>query len=109
MNKSKCLEYYLDSKVYDYESIQKSIDKTKKEYENKEVEVKIELNKYGMYIITFYFKNKDTLFNRIRLLFRKKNKLMLYEKNKKKKKNMDNINKLKYISHIKINEKELYI
>ena len=35
-----------------------------------------------MYIITFYFKNKDTLFNRIRLLFRKKNKLMLYEKNK---------------------------
>ena len=33
MNKRKCLEYYLDSKIYDYESVQKSIDETKKEYE----------------------------------------------------------------------------
>lgn len=82
MNKRKCLEYYLDSKVYDYESVQKSIDETKKEYEKKEVDVKIELNRYGMYIITFYFKNKDTFFNKIRLLFRRKNNLLLYEKNK---------------------------
>lgn len=82
MNKRKCLEYYLDSKVYDYESVQKSIDETKKEYEKKEVEVKIDLNKYGMYIITFYFKSKDTFFNKIRLFFRRKNNPMLYEKNK---------------------------
>jgi len=82
MNKRKCLEYYLDSKIYDYESVQKSIDETKKEYEKKEVDVKIELNRYGMYIITFYFKNKDTFFNKIRLLFRRKNNLLLYEKNK---------------------------
>ena len=82
MNKRKCLEYYLDSKIYDYESVQKSIDETKKEYEKKEVDVKIELNRYGMYIITFYFKNKDTFFNKIRLLFRRKNNLLLSEKNK---------------------------
>lgn len=88
MNNSKCLEYYLDSKIYDYESVQKSIDETKKEYDKKDIEVNIELNKYGMYVITFYFKNKDTFFNKIRLFFRRKNKPMLqaksmnYENNK---------------------------
>lgn len=82
MNNSKCLEYYLDSKVYDYESVQKSIDETKKEYEKKDIEVNIELNKYGMYIITFYFKNKDTFFSKIKLYFRRKNKPMLQAKNK---------------------------
>ena len=80
MNNSKCLEYYLDSKIYDYESVQKSIDETKKEYNKKDIEVNIELNKYGMYIITFYFKNKDTFFNKIRLFFRRKNKPMLQAK-----------------------------
>lgn len=80
MNNSKCLEYYLDSKIYDYESVQKSIDETKKEYDKKDIEVNIELNKYGMYVITFYFKNKDTFFNKIRLFFRRKNRPMLQEK-----------------------------
>lgn len=83
MNNSKRLEYYLDSKKYDYESVQKSIDATKKEYEKKEVEVNVQINKYGMYIITFYFKNKDSFFNKIRLYFRRKNKLLLQENNKK--------------------------
>ena len=83
MNKLKCLEYYMDSKVYDYESVQKSIDDTKKEYAKKDVEVNIELNKYGMYVITFYFKCKDTFFSKIRLFFRRKNKPMLQERNKK--------------------------
>ena len=92
MNKWKCLEYYLDSKIHDYKSVQKSIDETKKEYEKKEVDVKVELNRYGMYIITFYFKNKDTFFNKVRLFFRRKNNLLLYEKNK----NYENNQKSQY-------------
>ena len=80
MNKFKCIEYYLDSRVHDYESVQKSIDETKKEYIKKDVNVNIELNKYGMYIITFYIKDKNTFYNKIRLFFRRKNKPMLQEK-----------------------------
>ncbi len=83
MNKSKCLEYYLDARKHDYEAIQKSIDQTKKEYCKKEVEVNVHVNKYGMYIITFYFKNKNSFLNKIRLYFKKKNNLLLSEKNKK--------------------------
>ena len=83
MNKDKCLVYYLDSKKYDYVKVQESIDETKKEYNNKLIEVNVEVNKYGMYVITFYFKNKNTFFNKIRLFFRKKNKPLLQESNNK--------------------------
>ena len=68
-------------------AIEKSSIKVGK-YQTKDIEVNIEINKYGMYIITFYFKNKDTFFNKIRLFFRRKNKPMLqaksmnYENNK---------------------------
>lgn len=91
MKNSKSLEYYLDSKKYDYESVQKSIDNTKKEYEKKEVEVNVKINKYGMYIITFYFRNKDTVFNRIRLYFRRRNNKKLLLQGQK-----NNDNKCKY-------------
>lgn len=83
MNKDKCLVYYLDSKKYDYVKVQESIDETKKEYNNKLIEVNVEVNKYGMYVITFFFKNKNTIFNKIRLFFRKKNKPLLQESNNK--------------------------
>ena len=85
MKNIKCLEYYLDSKIYNYESVQKSIDETKKEYNKKEIKVNIELNKYGMYIITFYFNNRNTFFNKIKLYFRKKQKPMLQTENKNNK------------------------
>ena len=83
MNKSKCLEYYLDSSKYNYEEVQKSIDETKKEYDNRDVTVEVNINQYGMYVITCYFKNKNTLLNRIRvfLMKRKQNRLLLQEKN----------------------------
>lgn len=83
MNKSKCLVYYLDSKKYDYVKVQKSIDETKKEYEKKEIEVNVEINEYGMYVVTFNIKNKNTFFSKIRLFFKKKNKPLLQESNKK--------------------------
>lgn len=83
MNRNKCLEYYLDSRIYNQEEVQKNIDETKKEFPNKEITVNITINKFGMYVITFYFENKNTIFNRIRIYFKKKRheRLLLQERN----------------------------
>lgn len=53
MNKNKYLEYYMDSKIYSKEEVQKSIDNTKKEFSSKKVNVQVYLNEFGVYIITF--------------------------------------------------------
>lgn len=83
MNRNKCLEYYLDSRIYNQEEVQKNIDETKKEFPNKKITVDITINKFGMYVITFYFENKNTIFNRIRIYFKKKRheRLLLQERN----------------------------
>lgn len=83
MNRSKCLEYYLDSRIYNQEEVQKNIDETKKEFQNKKITVDITINKFGMYVITFYFENKNTIFNKIRIYFKKKRRerLLLQERN----------------------------
>lgn len=90
MNTNKYLEYYLDSKIYTNEEVQKSIDETKKEFPNKNVKVSVYLNEFGVYIVTFEFENKNTFFNRIKIKFKRKqrNKLMIEgkEKNIKSKK-----------------------
>ena len=53
MNKTKYLEYYMDSKIYSKDEVQKSIDETKKEFPNRQIDVQVHLNKFGVYIITF--------------------------------------------------------
>lgn len=85
MNRNKCLEYYLDSRIYNQEEVQKNIDETKKEFQNKKITVDITINKFGMYVITFYFENKNTIFNKIRIYFKKKRRerLLLQERNYK--------------------------
>lgn len=87
MNK-KCLQYYFDSKTYTTEQIQKSIDETKKEFANKKVHTEVSINKFGVYVITFYFENKNTIWNRIRIFFKRKDnkKLLLEKENKTKRK-----------------------
>lgn len=92
MKHNKCLEYYLDSRIYSQEEVQKSIEQTRKEFPKKEIKVEVEMNSFGMYIITFYFENKNTLFNRIRIYFRKKKEktLLLQESNLEVKKNHKN-------------------
>lgn len=65
MEKNKNLEYYLDSRIYSKEEVKQSIAETKKEFPNKKVEVKVILNEFGMYIITFQFENQKSWFNRI--------------------------------------------
>lgn len=84
MEKTKCLEYYLDSKIYSNEDLQKNIEETKKEFPKKNIKVNVELNQFGMYVITFNFEDKNTVFNKIRLFFRKRNKktLLLQQENK---------------------------
>ncbi len=72
MEQNKNLEYYLDSRIYSSEEVEKSIEETKKEFPNKNVKVNIALNDFGMYIITFKFETKNTYFNKIKVkLWRK--------------------------------------
>lgn len=87
MNKTKYLEYYMDSKIYSKEEVQKSIDETKKEFPNRQIDVKVHLNKFGVYIITFTFNKKNSFIRKIfiKLKFRKKNNLLLTENTKKNK------------------------
>lgn len=80
MKKGKCLEYYMDAKQYNPEDVQKSIDETKKEFSNKKVEVDVSMNQFGVYIITFYFQNKNHFFNKIKIMFRRKETLLLGDK-----------------------------
>lgn len=86
MEQNKNLEYYLNSKVYSEKEVQESIEKTKKEFPNKNVKVDVKLNDFGMYIITFTFENKERFIYKIIIKIWKKFKktLMLENSNNKK-------------------------
>lgn len=84
MKQNKNLEYYLDSRIYSSEEVQKSIEKTKKEFPNKKVKVTVRLNEFGVYIITFQFENKYNYFNKIKIsLWRKFQKNLLLDNGSK--------------------------
>ena len=87
MNQTKYLEYYMDSKIYNKDEVQKSIDETKKEFPNKQIDVQVHLNNFGVYVITFTFKNRNSFIKNIfiKLKLKKKNKLLLTENTKKDK------------------------
>lgn len=61
----KCLEYYLDSRIYDREAIEKSIEQAKQEFPGKEVDISIYLNEWGVYVITLYFKSKNNILRNV--------------------------------------------
>ena len=61
----KCLQYYFDSKTYDNMQISRSIEETKREFPKKTIDVKVDLNNYGVYIVTFYIKSKNNYFTKI--------------------------------------------
>lgn len=86
-NASKCLEYYLDSKVYNYEDVEKNIEETKKDFPKKKFTVNVTINSFGMYVITFIFENKETWFSKIILYFKRKKVLLLQEENANNKNN----------------------
>lgn len=82
MEENKCLEYFLDSRIYTKEDVQKSIEETKKEFSNKEIKVSIELNEFDVYIVTFKFENKDTYLDKMKINL--KNPLVAIAKRKHK-------------------------
>lgn len=84
MAQNKNLEYYLDSRIYSKEEVQQSIEDTKKEFSNKNVKIKVTLNDFGMYLITFEFENKNTFFNKIILKIRRRFKKTLLLENGEK-------------------------
>lgn len=87
MKQIKRLEYYFDSKEYTEEEVQENIEGVKKEFPNKKIKVKTELNDYGVYIITFYFENRNTIFNKIRIFVKnRKEKILLLEEGNAKSK-----------------------
>lgn len=69
---SKCLEYYLDSKVYNYEDVEKNIEETKKDFPKKKFSVNVTTNSFGMYVITFNLKIKKLGFQRLYFILREK-------------------------------------
>lgn len=82
MKKQKILENYFASNLYSNQEIQQSIEETKKEFANKIVDVDINLNEFGVYVVTYYFKTNENILQRIMIKIkskRKKNKQKLLQ------------------------------
>ena len=101
MNNNKYLEYYMDSKVYSNEEIQNSISETKKQFLKKDINVNIHLNEFGVYVITYEFENKNTYFNKMKILFRRrkmervqKRKQLKNNENHRERQNLKNTEKI---------------
>lgn len=81
MLKQKIVEDYFDASTYSNQEILQSIEETKKEFSKKIINVDINLNEFGVYVVTYYFKNKNNILQKIMVKLKGKNK-----KNKKSKK-----------------------
>ena len=82
MLKQRVVENYFDSKIYSNQEIIQSIEETKKEYSKKIVDVDINLNEFGVYVVTYYFKVRDNIFQKIFIKLkqkRRKNKIELLQ------------------------------
>ena len=86
MNKIKRLQYYFDSKTYTDQQIEEKIEETKKEFPKRRVDVRIKLNEFGVYIVTFYVEDKETYLTKIMSKYRTKKVKLLKEGNIEKKK-----------------------
>lgn len=85
MLKQKIVEDYFDANMYSNQEILQRIEETKKEFSKKIVNVDINLNEFGVYVVTYYFKNKNNVFQKIMIKLKGKNKekkkVLLKEKN----------------------------
>ena len=82
MLKQRIVENYFDAKAYSNQEILQSIEKTKKEYSKKIIDVDINLNEFGVYVVTYYFKTSNNVFQKIFIKIkqrRKKNKTVLLQ------------------------------
>lgn len=74
MLKQKIVEDYFDSKSYSNQEILQKIEETKKEYAKKIVDVDINLNEFGVYVVTYYFKVSDNIFKKIFIKIKQRKK-----------------------------------
>ena len=84
MLKQKIVENYFDAKLYTNQEIIESIEKTKKEYAKKIINVDIKLNEFGVFVITYYFKVSENIFQKIFIKIkqrRKDRKIKLLQEN----------------------------
>ena len=82
MLKQKIIENYFDATSYTNQEIMEKIEETKKEFSKKITNIDINLNEFGVYVVTYYFEVKENLFQKIfiKIKHRKnKNKIKLLQ------------------------------
>ena len=84
-----------------------NIEETKKEFSEKKVDFDISINDYGVYVVTYYFRNKENIFQKIMIKIKKrKKKRPLLDKGIKEENNIKKEKKIKKeknkINHTKI-------
>lgn len=109
MLKQKILEDYFDASMYSNKEILQRIEETKKEFSKKIVNVDINLNEFGVYVVTYYFKNENNIFQKIMVKLKSKNKknksnkkILLNEKNKP----LNEYKEIKVLKHKKTKEEK---
>lgn len=65
MLKQRIVEDYFDSKTYSNQEILQKIEETKKEYHKKIIDVDININEFGVFVVTYYFKVSNNIFHKI--------------------------------------------
>ena len=84
MIKQKIVENYFDAKKYTNQEIMQLIEENKKEYAKKIIDIDINLNEFGVYVVTYYFKVRDNIFQKIFIKLkqkRRRNKIELLQEN----------------------------
>ena len=71
MLKQKIIENYFDATSYTNQEIMEKIEETKKEFSKKITNVDINLNEFGVYVVTYYFEVKENLFQKIFIKIKK--------------------------------------
>ena len=74
MLKQKVVENYFDSKTYSNQEIIKKIKETKKEFSKKIIDIDINLNEFGVFVVTYYFKVSNNIFHKIFIKIKQKKK-----------------------------------
>ena len=107
MLKQKIVEDYFDASMYSNQEILQRIEETKKEFSKKIVNVDINLNEFGVYVVTYYFKNKNNVFQKIMIKLKGKNKEKKKDLLKEKNEELDLKSKVeKNLEHKKSKEQK---
>lgn len=64
MKKVKCVEYYYDSNTYTRSELIENFNQEKEKYFDKIVDMEINLNEWGVYVVKLEFKKKENYFQK---------------------------------------------